>query len=160
VCRAPGFAANELAKRINDCKPDVILTASCGLENKTKIIPYKPALDEAIEIATYKPRKVLVLQRPQCEASMLPGRDEDWRAYVAQHGVDTAPVSVPATHPLYILYTSGTTGSPKGVVRDTGSITALKMTMSMIYGHKADDVFWSASDLGLVHPRTLRGWAG
>jgi len=144
-----GFAAAELAKRIKDAEPRVILTASCGLESKTKVIAYKPALDEAIALSGHKPEKVLVLQRPQCKAQLQPGeRDADWEEYVAKHGKPTGCVQVDATDPMYILHTSGTTGTPKGVVRDVGSLVSMHAVMEWLYGHDRDKVFWSASDLG------------
>jgi propionyl-CoA synthetase len=159
-----GFAAAELAKRIKDAAPTVILTASCGLESATKVVPYKPALDEAIRLSGHSPKKVLVFQRPQCRAELTPGRDEEWSSYVQKHGAPAAAVAVPANHPLYILYTSGTTGTPKGIVRDHGSIVALKASMSLVFGHRAEEVFWSASDLGwavghsyIVHGPLLQG---
>lgn len=144
-----GFAANELATRINDAKPKVILSASCGLE-PTRIVAYKPLLDKAIEIARHKPDHCLILQRPQLQAEMLPGRDLDWQEqYALAEPAGCAPVA--ATDPLYILYTSGTTGVPKGVVRDNGGhLVALKWSMSHVYNVQPGDVYWAASDVGWV----------
>lgn len=144
-----GFAAPELAKRIDDCEPVVVLTASCGFE-PGRTIAYKPLLDAAIELSTSKPQCVIVLQREQLRASLIPNRDMDWEAvYAAASPVD--PVPVKSTDPLYILYTSGTTGTPKGVVRDNGGhATALAWSMKHIYGVEAGDVYWAASDIGWV----------
>ncbi|NNG00475.1 MAG: propionyl-CoA synthetase [Desulfobacteraceae bacterium] len=144
-----GFAANELATRINDAKPKVIVSASCGIEVK-RIIAYKPLLDGAIDMANAKPEKCIILQRPMEKASMIDGRDLDWQeAVAAAEPHDCVPVA--ATDPLYILYTSGTTGEPKGVVRDNGShMVALKWTMGAVYNVAPGDVYWAASDVGWV----------
>ncbi len=148
-----GFAPKELATRINDCKPKLILSASCGIEG-TRVIPYKPLLDEAIAMAAHKPEACLILQRPQAEAKMVDGRDHDWRR-VWEHAVNYAKTSdcvpVAATDPLYILYTSGTTGIPKGVVRDNGGhMVALKWSMQYLYNIDPGEVWWCASDIGWV----------
>jgi len=148
-----GFAAKELATRIDDAKPKVILSASCGIEG-ARVIPYKPLLDGAIDLAQHKPETCLILQRPQCEAELKQGRDHDWRK-VWEHAVDYAKTSecvpVAATDPLYILYTSGTTGIPKGVVRDNGGhMVALKWSMPNLYGVDPGEVYWAASDVGWV----------
>ena len=144
-----GFASHELATRIDDAKPKVIVSASCGVE-VNRIIPYKPLLDAAIDEASSKPLACVVLQRPMCHAEMMPGRDKDWdELEAAAQPADCVPVL--ATDPLYILYTSGTTGIPKGVVRDNGGYAvALAWSMRNIYGVQPDEVFWTASDVGWV----------
>ncbi len=144
-----GFAPNELATRIDDARPKVIVSASCGIE-ASRVIPYKPLLDQAIALAAHKPERTIIVRRPEAEAALLPGRDLDYGAVMAiAPPVDCVPVL--ATDPLYILYTSGTTGDPKGIVRDNGGhAVALAWTMEAIYNVRPGEVFWAASDVGWV----------
>jgi len=144
-----GFAPNELAVRIDDAKPRVIVTASGAIE-VTRLIEYKPMVDRAIELASHKPEKIVLYQRPQVRADLVPGRDYDWEELMK----DAEPagcVAVKSTDPLYILYTSGTTGIPKGIVRDNGGhAVALRWSLEYIYNIKPGDVYWAASDVGWV----------
>jgi propionyl-CoA synthetase len=142
-----GFAAHELAARLNDARPKLVLSASCGIEGQ-RVIPYKPLLDEAIALASHKPERSVILQRPQHPAGLAADRDLDWQEALA--GASPADCeSLLSTDPLYILYTSGTTGQPKGIVRDNaGHAVALKWSMDHIYGVEPGETYWAASDLG------------
>ena len=144
-----GFAAAELATRIEDARPVAIVTASCGIE-ASRVVEYKPILDRAIELSPHKPRWCVVLQRPQATAPLVAGRDLDWAEQMAA-AQPAGCVPVAATDPLYILYTSGTTGKPKGVVRDNGGhAVALAWSMQHVYDTQPGDVYWAASDIGWV----------
>ncbi len=144
-----GFAPKELAVRIQDAQPKVILSASCGIEGQ-RVIPYKPLLDEALQISSHQPKHCIIFRRPQVRAEMISGRDWDW-ADLESQAVPADCVPVEATDPLYILYTSGTTGKPKGIIRDNGGhAVALKWTMKHIYDIGPGEVYWAASDVGWV----------
>ena len=142
-----GFASHELAARISHAEPKLIVSASCGIE-VNRVVPYKPLLDKAVDLASVQPRHCIILQRPQEPAPLVSGRDLDWSELMASaQPAECVPVA--ATDPLYILYTSGTTGEPKGVVRDNGGhLVALKWSMTHIYGAAPGEVYWAASDLG------------
>ena len=147
-----GFAAHELAKRVDDTAPKLLLTASCGIEG-TRAVPYKTLVDEALKSAKHSVQHVVILQRDRLKAELVPGRDVNWSTLREEVELASPPacVSVAADEPLYVLYTSGTTGSPKGVIRDNGGhAVALAWSMSNIYGVGVGDVFWAASDVGWV----------
>jgi propionyl-CoA synthetase len=144
-----GFAARELAVRIDDATPRLVLSASCGLE-PGRVVDYHTLLDKALALAVHQPAHCVVLQRPQSTAPLTPGRDLDWQD-VLRDAPEAAPVTVAATDPLYVLYTSGTTGRPKGVVRDTGGyLVGLEWSMANVYGAQPGEAFWAASDIGWV----------
>jgi propionyl-CoA synthetase len=144
-----GFAPNELATRIDDATPKAIVSASCGIE-PSRIVEYKPLLDQALDLSKHKPKSCIILQRPQLEAEIVGPRDIDWQDALASATPQDC-VTVAATDPLYLLYTSGTTGQPKGIVRDNGGhAVALHWTMKNIYGVEPGEVYWAASDIGWV----------
>jgi propionyl-CoA synthetase len=144
-----GFAPNELATRINDSKPKIVIAGSCGIE-PGKIIAYKPMLDKAIELAKHEVKTCFIFQRELCEAKLIKGRDFDLQKLI-DSSKSAKPIPVKSTDPLYILYTSGTTGDPKGMIRENGGhAVALKNSMEMVYGMKPGEVFWAASDIGWV----------
>jgi len=144
-----GFAPNELATRIDDATPKAIVSASCGIE-PSRVVEYKPLLDQALDLSKHKPKHCIILQRPQLEAQLSAPRDVDWNDALASATPQDC-VSVEATDPLYLLYTSGTTGQPKGIVRDNGGhAVALHWTMKNIYGVEPGEVYWAASDIGWV----------
>jgi len=144
-----GFASHELATRIDDARPTVVVSASCGIE-PTRVVEYKPMLDHALQRATHQPQACVIVQRDQRRCDLVSGRDHDWAELMAT-AESADPVPVAATDPLYVLYTSGTTGKPKGIVRDNGGhAVALMWSMRHIYGIEPGDVFWAASDVGWV----------
>jgi propionyl-CoA synthetase len=150
-----GFASGELSKRICDLKPKIIVSGSCGLE-PTRVVPYKPMLDEAIRISEHIPKLCVIVQRPEYEAELVKDRDIEWNSFLEKHGETVDAVPVRSNHPFFVLHTSGTTGTPKGVIRDTGGYAvATKYCIQRVFGLKPGDRYFVSSDIGWVVGNTM-----